>query len=391
MAQLIMKTNINNESQKIASATQAGTNKTSFSLAGLNQSGFSLVELMVGLVIGLIAAFVIINVFSNFENQKRTTTGAGDAQTNATIGLYSIQREVQKAGFGLPIFDGSIEDSRNGDQSNNHSALRCVSATPATIPALPIDHDGLPGSPPVDGAVPIAIVDGAAGASDTITVGYSTPTSTIAVAPALPRVTVPLPTLIVTQDTATTNSLEVSNNMGCIPGDIAVVVNGPNCISARVTTSVANLAAFPKRIQLTSTAGITDGSRLTCIGPLYTMIGFGVNANNELVRNGTPIISEIVNMQAQYGITAANNSNEITQWVDAPALTDKNRIRAIRVAIVSRSGQLETNIVTNAAPISWVGGPAVNLAANANWQRYRYRVYEAIIPMRNLSFSGALL
>ena len=40
-----------------------------------NQAGFSLVELMVGLVIGLMATLVIMQVFSTFEGQKRTTTG----------------------------------------------------------------------------------------------------------------------------------------------------------------------------------------------------------------------------------------------------------------------------------------------------------------------------
>ena len=374
-----MKISVNNQSVKLARAK----------LVAFHQAGFSLIELMVGLVIGLIAAFVIINVFSTFENQKRTTTGSGDAQTNATIGLYNIQREVQKAGFGIPIFDGNLSESQTGDQTNNFSALRCVSATPATVPALPIDHDGLPGSPPVDGAVPVSITDGAAGTSDSITVGYSTPTAS-ATAPV--RVTVPVPTIIVGADVASgiPNALEVVNNIGCKQGDIAVVVNGPTCSSSVVTSINADLNSTPRRLRLTSIVGRTAG-KLTCIGPLYNVVNFNVNANNELVRTGIPIISDIVNMQAQYGITAANNSNEITQWVDAPALTDKNRIRAIRVAVVSRNSQLENNVVTNVAPVSWVGGPAINLTANANWQRYRYRVYEAIIPVRNLAFSGALL
>lgn len=375
-----MKIYILNQSHKSACVSRAG----------FSQAGFSLVELMVGLVIGLIAAFVIIQVFSSFENQKRTTTGTGDAQTNATIGLYNIQREVQKAGFGIPIFDGNLAESKTGDQTNNYSALRCVSAAPATVPALPIDHDGLPGSPPVDGAVPVAIADGAAGASDTITVGYSTPTASVGVLPA--RMTVPVPTIIVGADliSGIPNSLEVTNNIGCKNGDIAVVINGPTCSSSVVTTTNANLNGNSRRLQLTSIVGRTAG-KLTCIGPIYNVVSFSVNANNELLRSGIPIISEIVNMQAQYGITAANNSNEITQWVDAPALTNKNRIRAIRVAVVSRNSQLESGVVTNVAPVSWAGGPAINLTANANWQRYRYRVYEAIIPVRNLAFSGALL
>ncbi len=372
----------------------------------IKQSGFSLVELMVGLVVGLIAAFVIINVFSTFETQKRATTGTGDAQTNASIALYNIQREVQKAGFGLPIFDGNLEESASGDQTNNHSALRCVSATPATVPALPIDHDGLPGSPPVDGAIPISIADGGAG-SDSITVGFSTPNANLPVGAAPARTTIPVPAGVVALDTASgiANSLQVTSNIGCKQGDIVVVVRGANCTSRRVTTSDGDLNNNPQRMQLTSVAGIADGSKLTCIGLGYNVVSFSV-AGNELFRGTTPIISEIVDMQAQYGITATNNSNEVTQWVNAPALTDRKRIRAIRVAVVSRNNQLEQGAPVTTACSSlnsanptglcaWAGtagspAPLVNLAAIGGGQ-YRYRVYEAIIPLRNLSFSGALL
>jgi type IV pilus assembly protein PilW len=31
--------------------------------------------------------------------------------------------------------------------------------------------------------------------------------------------------------------------------------------------------------------------------------------------------------------------------------------------------------------------PAIDLTANADWQRYRYRVYETIIPLRNMIWS----
>jgi type IV pilus assembly protein PilW len=255
------------------------------------------------------------------------------------------------------------------------------------LPALPVDHDNLPGpgSPDVDALYPISITNGAAGASDTITVRYSNP----------PGTTIPLPTSIVAPVSAT--QLQVSSNYGCTLGDIAVVVrNNGSCSSSRVTSTAAQLNANSTELRLASVnaAQMPNGARLTCIGSVYSVVGFTV-AGNELTRNGTAILSEIVNLQAQYGITgstsAAIKGNQITQWVDAGALANPNRIRAIRVAVVARNNQLEKTNVTAAAPISWTGGPAINLNANADWQRYRYRVYEAIIPIRNLAFSGALL
>lgn len=359
------------------------------------QFGFTLVELMVGLVIGMIASLVVMQVFSTFEGEKRSTTGSADAQTNGSIALFSIQRDVQKAGFGLPMFDGDLSNPG----ADNNSALRCVSPGPG-LPALGVDHDHLPATLPID-TFPIVIGEGGAGASDTITVRYANPNANPA------RGTIPAPTLVVSAPSAT--QLEVVNNLGCKFDDIAIVINGTNCTSSRVTSTDAQLEANSAQVLLVSTAGMGSPGRLTCVGELYFEIGFDV-VNNELRRSGVPVISEIVNLQAQYGITATANSNEITQWIDAPALTDRNRIRAIRVAVVARNNQLEKTAVTtacssltaanptglcawdatSATPAVASPAPAIDLTA-VGGANYRYRVYETIIPVRNLTFSGALL
>ena len=59
------------------------------------EAGFTLVELMVGLTIGMLATVVIMQVLSVFEAQKRSTTGTADAQTNGGIALYTITRDLQ--------------------------------------------------------------------------------------------------------------------------------------------------------------------------------------------------------------------------------------------------------------------------------------------------------
>ena len=52
--------------------------------------GFTLIELMIGMALGLLAVLIITQVMSLFEAQRRTTTGSADAQTNGGIALYSI-------------------------------------------------------------------------------------------------------------------------------------------------------------------------------------------------------------------------------------------------------------------------------------------------------------
>ena len=52
-----------------------------------HRSGFTLIEIMIGLVIGMLLTLVIIQVMSVFEAQTRTTSGTADAQTNGGIAL----------------------------------------------------------------------------------------------------------------------------------------------------------------------------------------------------------------------------------------------------------------------------------------------------------------
>ncbi|MCX7179106.1 MAG: prepilin-type N-terminal cleavage/methylation domain-containing protein, partial [Proteobacteria bacterium] len=55
--------------------------------------GFSLVEIMVGMVIGMLGIIVMMQIFALAEGQKRSTTGGGDAQNTGAIALYGLQRD----------------------------------------------------------------------------------------------------------------------------------------------------------------------------------------------------------------------------------------------------------------------------------------------------------
>jgi len=63
--------------------------------------GFSLVELMVAMVIGLIGMIIIFQVFEVSEGIRRTTTAGGDAQQNGTIALYQMEHDLRNAGMGF--------------------------------------------------------------------------------------------------------------------------------------------------------------------------------------------------------------------------------------------------------------------------------------------------
>jgi len=63
--------------------------------------GVTLIELMVGLAIGLLATLVIAQVLTVSEGRRRTTVSGSDAQVSGSLALYSVQREVEMSGYGV--------------------------------------------------------------------------------------------------------------------------------------------------------------------------------------------------------------------------------------------------------------------------------------------------
>lgn len=336
------------------------------------QAGFTLVELMVGLAIGMLATVIIMQEFSVFERQKRTTTGNADAQTNGGIALYNIGREMQLAGYPLmPV---------------TNSPLECTT--------LNVGATGIGGISPVSIADGVAVA-GVSSASDTITIRYGDAQMG------------GVPTQITGVGAPNANDAAVGNNLGCQVGDIAMLTNGNACTLTRVTAlSAAGVA--PATIGVQSIAGAGAGVSLSCLGN-WNEVTYAVN-NGTLTRNGVPTVDGVVNIQAQYGISAGASSNQVTQWVDAsgatwgaPTVADRNRIKAVRIAVIARNAKREPTAVTAAcssttaaAPTglcAWEGSatspaPAVSLSDNdPNWLNYRYRVFETVIPLRNVIWS----
>ena len=83
------------------------------------QAGFSIIEIMVGVVIAMIAILVIYQVFATSEGIKRNITAAGDAQQNGLLSSFMIGIELANAGNGLAVAAQDLGDMhgdhRHGD------------------------------------------------------------------------------------------------------------------------------------------------------------------------------------------------------------------------------------------------------------------------------------
>src|SRR5207237_1633264 len=67
------------------------------------QSGFGLVEIMIGLVIGLISVLVIYQVYNVAEGFKRNTTATGEAQMAGLFSTFVLGMELGNGGSAMAL------------------------------------------------------------------------------------------------------------------------------------------------------------------------------------------------------------------------------------------------------------------------------------------------
>lgn len=372
-----------------------------------DQRGFGLIEVMVAMVIGMLASIVIFQVSSVSERQKRTTTGSADAQTNAAFALYAIERDAKMAGFGLEA-DTLAGCKKIYSYFNDGSIEGEVEAYKSQRPAA------------------ISLTNGAGNASDTIQiVYYSNPSDDNFVIPSSATLESAL--------TAPGNDIIVNGTSGCVKGGLALLQQVKEdeeykCTVVQVTdinygTSTIKHDAGGPPTYNPSVAYMTantwptykKGDVLRCgVSVSPTMRTYQLNATNELTVNDSAtvvgvqsIAGNIVALQAQYGVADAGSTavNRADQWTDATGnwaqgtLTieggNGKRIKALRVAVVARSSEYEKpegnacTTTTSDMVDNWSTWADLSAVKNLpDWQCYRYKVVETVIPLRNVIWAN---
>ena len=357
------------------------------------QRGFSLVELLVGLVVGLIAAGAIIQTFSTFEAQKRSTVAGSEAQENGLVALSLIEQDVHNAGIGIA----------------DPTVLGCAAAATFT-------YTSLSGGPiPNFSLAPLIVTPGA-----TVTQSDAIQVTSGDTLGALPSYT--------TQPMASpTDPLTVTRMDNFVSGDVVLVAQAGNCTLMQITALVPATTQLRHDVSL----GIYNPSASAATGwPAYAtgakvLDPKAIVSNSYQVANGnlqmtsstsgaTPtvqafsLVRNLVFMKAQYGV-APVASQSVDTWANpsgiwdptalAASPTNRMRIKAVRIAVVAKSDKREAGLVTmpctnvsltvNQGPCAWVDtaaspAPVIDLSADPDWQHYRYKVYQTIVPLRNV-------
>jgi type IV pilus assembly protein PilW len=364
--------------------------------------GFSMVELLVAMLIGLIGTVIIFQVFEVSEGIKRRTTSGGDAQQNGALALYLMEQDLRNAGMGFneTAFAGTC--NMIGYDS---------SQTPQSFPTAP---NTLP-------VVPVRIQAGATATTpDTISVFYGSQ----------PRVA--SATAISANMASATDALHVMNRFGFREGDLVLLME-PGTTKACSLMEVTGVPAADgslvahdnSQYQLSwmtpvkaatprfnsgaglgvayAGAGTLNAARVFNLGNLYDTNGSSMPVYNTYsVSNGTltvksalsanaatPIADNIVHLHADYGVDDGTGGTAGDGIVDryVAGTPDWRYVLAVRIAVVARSALAEkpssgTTCDTTVTAPQWAGG-TFDLSADADWKCYRYRVFETTVPLRN--------
>ena len=368
-------------------------------------SGLSIIEVLVGVAIGLIGIVAIFQAIAVWSKHTASTTSGSDAQVAGTLALFNIERDLKQAGHGFGRAGTPI--------------MGCAVAATDTSPARAFNF----------GLRPVDIVAGAGGAPDQVSVLYGDSSFFVEEAD-------------FTDATASTKKLR--RRGGFKQGDLAVVAVNPGASAASATCQLVQITddtnpdgytvahtttpfvsfyaasspASASRFNSAVAPGAAAGTMYN-LGPDPRLNVWSIQNNRVLVRTDTihatlptQIGEGVINLKAEYGVDAdADGTISPAEWQTA-APADWRRVLAIRVAVLVRSRQFEVNGDTGAAsavvavtPTSknpyCFGDPVghkflmTNIDGGAdsfgdtdadpnNWRFYRYRVYERVIPLRNM-------
>jgi type IV pilus assembly protein PilW len=411
----------------------------------IKQLGVSLIELMVAMAIGLVVMLVVFQLFSVSEGTRRTSVAGSDAQMSAAIAVTALQDQIRNGGYGMvdkfrdlantpfPVLGCNVvgKDIRGGGPGIDiNFPLAPVVITPGAsstaADTITITYGDLPfptvptnlmqdtgsttpaailvnnryGIRPGD----VLVLAQNVGAPGTVTCWLMEATGTPNCAP--PCAT---PTTNSTVLRGTGSFLDAAGNT------TAVRYNGTTAAPVSYTTNgaVYNFGRGPSRVQFAlidpalTPDGISDQLTVT------NFLGSGTGAPTF-----QPLVEGIVALKAQYGVgvdTTAPADGLADQfdpgaglgaWQAAPSALNScpplagpgtancqwGLILAVRFAVLARSNLIErkdpvsnTCIATPATSpeLTWAGG-TFDLSHIPDWQCYRYKKFEAVVPLRNM-------
>jgi type IV pilus assembly protein PilW len=379
--------------------------------------GFSIVELMVSIVIGLLALAFATRLVVSSETSKQAALGGSDSMQNGVLALFSIERELAQAGWGLndPLINGC---DTNFYDANSYALLSAARGAATVTPLAPV------------------VIQSVSSGSDVLSINSGTSFSNTGMVKLSGNYAAGTAALNIDRAPYGFNGTDTV----VAGGDVIVVApeapGSARCAMAQVSAPVEPSAPGGQNQLLIASGGVnrynqgslgvsysalTTGGRVFNLGPASKLSFHTWSLNQGFLQlratdlAGTTaapaaVTDNIVAIKAQYGLDRRSaalfdpeKGMQVDTWsgtmVDADgdgtagSAGDYARIAAVRVAVVARSRNPEkpnaAGVCSATADVAFtvfdgtVTVPLTVTGDTVDWKCYRYRSFEAIVPLRN--------
>lgn len=379
--------------------------------AARRTGGFSLIELMVAVAIGMVLTMAITGLMVRSEAGRRALTTVNDVSMNGAYLSYTLDRTLRNAGSGYTqswpqAYGCRLLASRAGTQILPRTAAfpAPFASVPQTVRLAPvIVHAGAGNG----GSDVLAVMSGASALGEQpIPVQAGSVTGTLLRLPATVGLRADDLTMVLQDQT----NCMVQQVAAGFAGGASQQLNFGGTYAANTINSV-NLDSF----------GVGTAAFLAPIGnaagnqPAFQLLG--VHSNTRLMtfdllrldgsNTTTPIADGVLDLRARYGVDS-DNDGRVDTWVspatapwNAATLQDGSttsrdnlaRILAVRVGLILRNNVPERNAVSPASLVLFsdlASTLQVTRTLSATEQQLRYRTLEFTVPLRNVMMKPAL-
>ena len=352
----------------------------------LRTRGIGLVELMVGMTIGLIALLVMVQTFSASNAHKANTVSGADATTAGQVAMTLLERDLLNAGAGL-IGTGcrTIKYLKPGT-----SGAQEMNGMPVTIVADP--------------SAPSAL----ASRSDRITIRYAS-SGEASIAKATLTESMPSPS----------STMFANIGMGFSEDDLIVLNDAEgHCAIQQLTQDPGSVGrgggAWRFQINPSSpyndpgdSAGLfpSDGYQsgtgtIRSLGPggiaetVYRLQSRGSStappdtdlatsrADMASTTAAQTLVRDVVALRAQYGWWN-RTTNTVSFSSTIPTGAGAADLVAVRVGILVRASQRDASYTAPETFSFFEYDTPVQITLGSAERNYRYRSYETVVPLRN--------
>jgi type IV pilus assembly protein PilW len=348
---------------------------------GVRGHGFSLIEILVSVFLGSICMLAVYKVFALSESYRRTSMGGAVGQQNGLLALYSIEKDIRQSGYGF----------------NSGAAAGCtLRVHNANLPTP--SYAGLTSPDYTMTLAPVLITKGVGGLPDIIAVTYGNKNIS------------PSGAQLIANGPSSNSFYTINSRAGYSVLDYFIVAESGNCSMGQVTglpTMVGRTLDIDNDPS-TFNPDLSGRTNFTTIAKVFNMgaapknLIYAISKNNLTVVNTfapTPSASVmtfgIVGLKAWYGMKTGSTVN-YTSTTPATSAEWSNLV-SVRVAVASINWQMNRKdrsgvCNTTTTPPGWSFNSSsdveksgiFDLANVSDWQCYRYRVFQTIVPIRNM-------